>query len=280
MKEFTCTVSSNVEILPRVNLMWLKAAHIADTAEPGQFVTLRCGDLTLRRPFSIHQADAGQVALLFKIVGKGTLWLSQRREGDRLDILGPLGKGFKVETSSRNLLMLAGGIGITPLVFLAQHASSQHSIRLIYGASADSELYPLSSLPSGIQVITVTEDGSGGNRKGLVPDVLPDFLEWADQLYACGPSGMYEGMAKLLRCFESPASRASREAVLSENFTQDKADEGYKLKKCQVSLEVRMGCGVGACYGCSINTRKGLKKVCHDGPVFELGDIVWEGVKI
>jgi len=280
MKEFMCTVSSNVETLPRVNLMWLKAAHIADTAEPGQFVTLRCEDLTLRRPFSIHQVDAGQVALLFKIVGKGTLWLSQRREGDRLDIIGPLGKGFKVETSSRNLLMLAGGIGITPLVFLAQHTSSQHSIRLIYGASADSELYPLSSLPSGIQVITVTEDGSGGNRKGLLTDVLPDFLEWADQLYACGPSGMYEGMAKLLRCFESPASRASREAVLSENFTQDKADEGYKLKKCQVSLEVRMGCGVGACYGCSINTRKGLKKVCHDGPVFELGDIVWEGVKI
>jgi len=280
MKEFTCTVSSNVEILPRMNLMWLKATHIADTAEPGQFVTLRCEDLTLRRPFSIHQVDAGQIALLFKIVGKGTLWLSQCREGDRLDIIGPLGKGFKVETSSRNLLMLAGGIGITPLVFLAQHTSSQHSIRLIYGASADNELYPLSSLPSGIQVITVTEDGSGGNRKGLLTDVLPDFLEWADQLYACGPSGMYEGMAKLLRCFESPASRASREAALSENFTQDKADEGYKLKKCQVSLEVRMGCGVGACYGCSINTRKGLKKICHDGPVFELGDIVWEGVKI
>ena len=279
MKEFMCTVSSNVETLPHVNLMWLKAAHIADIAEPGQFVTLRCEDLTLRRPFSIHQVDAGQVALLFKIVGKGTLWLSQRREGDRLDIIGPLGKGFKVETSSRNLLMLAGGIGITPLVFLAQHTSSQHSIRLIYGASADSELYPLSSLPSGIQVTTVTEDGSGGNRKGLLTDVLPDFLEWADQLYACGPSGMYEGMAKLLRCFESPAPRASREAVLSENFTQGKADEGYKLKKCQVSLEVRMGCGVGACYGCSINTRKGLKKVCHDGPVFELGDIVWEGVK-
>jgi len=280
MKEFMCTVSSNVEILPRVNLMWLEAAHIAATAQPGQFVTLRCGDLTLRRPFSIHQVNAGQVALLFRVVGKGTLWLSQRRKGDRLDILGPMGNGFKVEMDSGNLLLLAGGIGITPLVFLAQHASSQRSVRLIYGASTARELYPLSSLPAEVQVVTVTEDGSGDNRKGLVTDVLADFLKWADQLYACGPSGMYEGMAKMACQFESPAPCASGEIVLPGNFTQAKADEGYKLKKCQVSLEVRMGCGVGACYGCSINTRKGLKKVCHDGPVFELDDIVWEGVKI
>ena len=275
-----CTVSSNVEILPRVNLMWLAAAHIAATAQPGQFVTLRCGDLTLRRPFSIHQVNAGQVALLFRVVGKGTLWLSQCREGDRLDILGPLGKGFNIEADSRKLVMLAGGIGITPLVFLAQHASSQCSMKLIYGASTARELYPLSSLPSRVQVITVTEDGSGGNRKGLASDALPDFLEWADQLYACGPSGMYEAMTKLPCNFESPALSGSREILPPGSFTRGKADEGYKLKKCQVSLEVRMGCGVGACYGCSINTRKGLKKVCHDGPVFELDDIVWEGVKI
>ncbi|MCD6600378.1 MAG: dihydroorotate dehydrogenase electron transfer subunit [Dehalococcoidia bacterium] len=280
MKEFMCTVISNVEILPHVNLMWLEASQIAATAQPGQFVTLCCGDLTLRRPLSIHQVNKRQIALLFKIAGKGTLWLSQRREGDRLNVLGPLGKGFKVESDSRNLLMLAGGIGIAPLVFLAQYASSQHSVKLIHGAGTSSELYSLSPLPSGIQVTTVTEDGSGGNGKGLITDILPDFLEWTDQMYACGPSGMYKGMAKLLCRFKSPAPCASEELVPSETFTQDKAEEGYKLKKCQISLEVRMGCGVGACYGCSINTKKGLKKVCLDGPVFELDDILWEGVKI
>ena len=290
MKQSLCAITSNVEISPGIHLMWLEAPDIAAIAQPGQFITVRCEGLALRRPFSIHQvviaseAKQSQVAILFKVVGKGTLWLSQHQRGDKVDILGLLGNGFSVGPSSRNLLLVAGGIGIAPLVFLARSASPQHAITLIYGASTAKELYPFSSLPltlnpspskgegkgegekrsnllslpDSVRFIPVTEDGSIG-KKGMVTDILPDFLGWADQVYACGPIDMYKTMANM-------SLRAKR--------------SNLKVRMCQVSLEVRMGCGIGACYGCTINTRKGLKKVCHDGPVFELDDILWEEVSI
>jgi len=212
------------------------------------------------------------------VAGKGTLWLSQRQKGDKIDVLGPLGKGFSIPSviarhevprQSRNLLLVAGGIGVAPLVFLLQRASRQHSVTLIYGASTARELYPL-SFPSGVQLVPVTEDGSVG-KKGLVSEILSDFLDWADQIYACGSLGMYKAMALTLN--PSPSKGEGK-------GEGEKRSEESKLKKCQVSLEVRMGCGMGACYGCSINTKKGLKKVCRDGPVFQLDDILWEEVKI
>ena len=270
--------------MPGVNLMWIEAPDIVMAAQPGQFITVRCEGLILRRPFSIHQvviaseAKQSQVALLFKVVGKGTLWLSQRQIGDRIDILGPLGKGFSIEPTSKNLLLVAGGIGIAPLVFLAQNASSQHSITLIHGASTSAQLYK-QSLPPEVRFIPVTEDGTMG-KKGMATDVLPDFLGWADQVYACGPVDMYKAMLELT-CHSGPfASCHSEGAERPKNLAQGKLREESKLKKCQVSLEVRMGCGIGACYSCTINTKKGLKQVCHDGPIFELADILWEEVRI
>jgi dihydroorotate dehydrogenase electron transfer subunit len=286
VKQSLCTITSNVEAMPGIHLMWIEARDIAVAAQPGQFITLRCRNLTLRRPFSIHQVGSNnviaspdaigtkqsQVALLFKVAGKGTLWLSQPQKGDKVDILGPLGKGFSIPvTESRqpkHLLLVAGGIGIAPLIFLMQRASSQHRITLIHGTSTAAQLYPFPSaakersksspLPNGVQFIPVTEDGSMG-RKGKATDILPDFLDWADQVYACGPVDMYKAMAKMsLRAKQS----------------------NLKLRKCQVSLEVRMGCGFGACYGCTINTQKGLRQVCRDGPVFELDDIIWQEVTI
>jgi len=265
-----CTIISNAEISPGVRLMWVEAPDIATAAQPGQFITVRCEDFILRRPLSIHQVAVAsgnviasearqfQIAILFQVVGKGTLWLSQRQVGDKIDILGPLGKGFNIEPSSRNLLLVAGGIGIAPLVFLAQYASPQHSITLIHGARTIAQIYPL-SLPNKVRFIPVTEDGSMG-EKGMATDILPDFLPWADQVYACGPVDMYKAMAGLA-CHS------------------DRSEES-KLKKCQISLEVRLGCGIGACYGCTINTKRGLKKVCCDGPVFELDDILWREVII
>ncbi|HXZ95256.1 MAG TPA: dihydroorotate dehydrogenase electron transfer subunit, partial [Dehalococcoidia bacterium] len=191
-----------------------------------------------------------------------------RQKGERLDILGPLGNGFTIKAKSKHLLLVAGGIGIAPLVFLMQHASSQYQITLIHGASTAAQLYPFSSagkkrsklapLPNGVQFIPVTEDGSLV-QKGMATDILPDFLDWADQIYACGPADMYKTMSKM-------SLRAKR--------------SNLKLKKCQICLEVRMGCGFGACYGCTINTKKGLKQVCRDGPVFELDDIIWQEVRI
>ncbi|NWF77331.1 MAG: dihydroorotate dehydrogenase electron transfer subunit [Chloroflexi bacterium] len=283
MKQTLCTVASNLELMPGVYLMWIEAPDIAVTAQPGQFITVRCGDFTLRRPFSVHQISSQELALLFKVAGKGTLWLSQQKKGDRIDILGPLGKGFTIEPKARNLLLVAGGIGIAPLVFLMQHASSQHQITLIHGASAAAQLYPFSStsrkpsklppLPNGVQYIPITEDGSMG-QKGKVTDILPDFLNWADQIYACGPVDMYKAMALSLN--PSPL-KGEEKTIVGEGLVPS---HNLKLKKCQVSLEVRMGCGFGACYSCTIKTRKGLKRVCRDGPVFELDDIIWQEVKI
>jgi dihydroorotate dehydrogenase electron transfer subunit len=276
MKQSLCTVASNAEVMPGVHLMRVEAPGIAVAAQPGQFITVRCGDFTLRRPFSVYQSSPltgedsgeGEIALLFKVTGKGTIWLSQRQRGDKVDILGSLGNGFTIEPKSKNLLLVAGGIGIAPLVLLMQYASSQHQVTLIHGASTAAQLYPssfvgkkrskLSPLPNGVQFIPVTEDGSMG-QKGMATDILPDFLDWADQVYACGPVDMYKAMAKM-------ALRAKQ--------------SNPKIRKCQVSLEVRMGCGFGACYSCTINTKKGLKQVCRDGPVFELDDIIWQEVRI
>ena len=107
-------------------------------------------------------------------------------------------------------------------------------------------------------------------KKGMATDILPDFLDWADQVYACGPVDMYKSMALTLN--PSPLE--------GEDKGEGEQQSNLKLRKCQVSLEVRMGCGFGACYSCTINTKKGLKQVCRDGPVFELDDIIWQEVRI
>jgi dihydroorotate dehydrogenase electron transfer subunit len=279
MKQILCPVASNVEVMPDIHLMWIEAPNIAYSVLPGQFITVRCGDFTLRRPFSIHQVSSREIALLFKIAGKGSLWLSQRQTGDRIDILGPLGRGYSIEPRAKKLLLVAGGIGIAPLVFLMQYASSQHQITLIHGVSTAAQLYPffsggkrrirLSPLPNGVQFVPVTEDGSMG-KKGMATDILPDFLDWADQVYACGPADMYKAMALTLN--PSP--------LKGEVKGEGEKQSNLKIRKCQVSLEVRMGCGFGACYSCTINTKIGLKQVCRDGPVFELKDIIWQEVRI
>lgn len=253
MKQAAAAIISNGEIMPGVYLIWLDSPQIAATAQPGQFVMVHCGEETLlRRPLSIHQlADetgGAKLALLFTVIGKGTQWLSQRKVGDNLDLLGPLGNGYAIHSSSRNLLLLAGGIGIAPLCFLSQKMVTQgYSVRLLLGASTASQLYPGHLLPPETELVTTTEDGTAG-KKGMITDFLPDFIDWADQVFACGPTRMYRTMA-------------------SQNL---------KTKPVQISLEVRMGCGLGTCYGCTLKTKSGLKQVCTDGPVFDLDDILWD----
>ena len=253
MKQVHAAIISNSEVMPGVYLIWLESPQIACTAQPGQFVMVHCGEETLlRRPLSVHQVEGGKLALLFSVVGKGTHWLSQREAGNNVDIFGPLGNGYSIQPTSRNLLLLAGGIGIAPLCFLAQQASNQgHSVTLLLGASTATQLYPRHFLPPEAEVITITEDGND-NNKGMITDLVPDFVEWTDQIFACGPREMYEAMAL-----------KKRELKL----------EG---KPVQVSLEVRMGCGRGVCYGCTVKTKGGLKQVCTDGPVFDLDDILWD----
>jgi len=214
---------------------------------------VRCGEeCILRRPLSAHQVDEGKMALLFAIVGKGTHWLSQRQIGDTIDIFGPLGNGFSIHPDSHNLLLVAGGIGIAPLYSLALSASKEgYSIRILLGARTASQLYPSHLLSSKIKLITVTEDGTAG-RKGLITDLLPEYVSEADQVFVCGPMPMYRDMAL------------------------KKQELKLDGKPVQVSLEMRMGCGLGVCYGCTLKTKSGLKQVCKDGPIFDLDDILWD----
>jgi len=247
------SIISNSEVIPRVHLIWLESPQIASEAKPGQFVMVRCGEETLlRRPLSIHQlADATKIAFLFTVVGKGTYWLSQCEAGDNIDLLGPLGNSYSIHPASHNLLLVAGGIGIAPLRFLAQEALYQgYSVTLLLGAPTANQLYSKHFLPPDAELIIATEDGTAG-KKGMITALLPDFIDWADQIFACGPTSMYRAMA-------------------------DRNQQLLKAKPVQISLEVRMGCGRGVCYGCTVKTKNGLNQVCKDGPVFDLEDILWD----
>ena len=229
-------------------LMQLNCPEMTSEAKPGQFVMVRCGEETLlRRPLSIHQVDVNKLALLFTIVGKGTRWFSQQKTGDIVDIFGPLGNGFSINPDSNDLLLVAGGNGIAPLYFLAQEAVRKKcSVTLLYGTAGKNRC----SIPPQIKLVSATEDGAVGYR-GKVTDLLPQYISRADQVFVCGPLGMYKEM-------------------------YSKRGELLKAIPTQVSLEVRMGCGLGVCYGCTVKTKKGLKQVCKDGPVFALDDILWD----
>jgi len=250
LRQEMATVTAKSEPMHQVHLLWLEAPRIAPLARPGQFVMVRCGEkgeYQLRRPLSIHQREGDKIALLFSVVGGGTRWLSQCQPSDKLDLLGPLGNSFSVNPDSKKLLLVAGGIGIAPLVFLAEEAVNKGlSVTLLYGAPTSAQLY--SHLPPEVRLVTATEDGSEG-EKGMITDLLPDFTQDTRQLFACGPLAMYRAMADIPE---------------------------LKGKSVQISLEVRMGCGLGVCYGCTVKTKKGLKQVCKDGPVFELDDVLWK----
>ena len=268
MKQITASIISNREILPGMvrsgtrttlgtYLIWLSCPEIASEARPGQFVMVRCGEeCILPRPLSIHQINSkGGMALLFTAWedGKGTPWLSQRKVNTSIELLGPLGNGFSIKPEAKKLLLMAGGIGITPLYFLTQEAISRGcSVILLLGARTESQLYPKNLLPTGMKLVTATEDGTAG-ATGRVSELLPEFIDWADQIFACGPMPMYRDIAV--------------------KYARRLAD-----KSIQISLEMRMGCGLGVCYGCTVKTKNGLKQVCKDGPVFELNDICWDGL--
>jgi dihydroorotate dehydrogenase electron transfer subunit len=259
MKQLNTNIISTTEVIPETRLFWLDAPKIADMTRPGQFVMVRCGeDTLLRRPISVHRVDGNRLALLVAVVGKGTLWLSERKKGEKIDIFGPMGNGFTLHPDADNLLLVAGGIGIAPLVFLVDRALADgKKVTLIAGARHADHLLPVSSsqhlfnagmMAASINVINATGDGSEG-FKGMATDLIPHYLDGIDQVFACGPVEMYRTMAEMPEL------------------------EGTSV---QVSLEIMMGCGIGVCYGCTIRTKKGLKQVCKDGPVFDIEEIVWE----
>jgi len=271
----------HVERLPAdMVLLVLDAPGIAAEARPGQFVMVRCGDLTLRRPLSVHVAQDNMLALVFRIMGSGTEWLAAVAVGDRLQVTGPLGNGYALPRPGCQALLIAGGMGIVPLHFLVMRMPQWCEVTLVHGAKSAAELYHIpDSLRAlfpdvagldNVRLMMATDDGSSGER-GSALDVALPLLEQAEQVYLCGPMAM---------CLAASSYTVTQDYITEEvSLSVCSSLARDRLAEAQVSLEVRMGCGVGACYSCSITTRSGRKKVCTDGPVFRFGDVFWNEVR-
>jgi len=270
------------EILPGQWLQQFHAPALASTARAGQFVHVRTGDwsgLVLRRPFTVNTADpaTGAISIHFREVGRGTAWLTQMRPGDRLDMLGPLGQGFQVDSRSRHLLLVAGGLGIADVRLLADESlRAGRQVVLLYGCRDASEVYPSSLLPDEIEYVVATDDGSVGHR-GFVTDLVMEYEAWADQAFACGPLPMLRVLA---------ATMAGRKGRLGVATLGRKRGAGKPVRAggpearrkafLQVAMEQNMGCAVGACLGCVIWGVNGPQRVCREGPVFASEEIDWE----
>jgi dihydroorotate dehydrogenase electron transfer subunit len=257
MKQVTANVISNRELLSECYVMWLDAPEVASEVKPGQFVMVLCrgeGQTSplLRRPISVHRIDGDSLALLYAAVGQGTQWLAGCKTGDAVDLLGPLGNGFTLDADAKKLLLVGGGsMGIAPMVGFAEKAIGKgYQVTLLQGTRSADLLYP-AQLPGGITFEMATEDGSKG-RKGLITDAIAELSSDVDRIYACGSIPMYHAIAR-------------DTSVLGG-------------KPTQVCLEQMMACGWGVCYGCTIKTQSGLQKVCQDGPVFDINDVLWDSV--
>lgn len=213
------------------------------TGKPGQFymVKLPDSDLYLPRPLSICDLDKEGITFLYQRVGKGTSRMASYKKGDFLEVMGPLGQGFFPISADKKIALVGGGIGIAPFLFLAKQW--KNSIDLYAGFKG--EPYFLEYFKNNVDKITVaTEDGSAG-YKGYIIDVL-EYNEY-DLILCCGPNMMMKNLQK--RIGDVPA---------------------------QFSLESRMACGIGACLGCSVKTAKGMKRVCHEGPVFLGQEVIFD----
>ncbi|HEX4898208.1 MAG TPA: dihydroorotate dehydrogenase electron transfer subunit, partial [Candidatus Limnocylindrales bacterium] len=250
----------------------------------GQFVHVRTGDLSglvLRRPFSINTADGatGTITIHFRTIGRGTAWFTHLRPGDTIDMLGPLGRPFEVDPRSRHLLLVAGGLGMAGVRYLADEAIRDgREVTLLFGAASARDVYPTSLLPDEIEYVVATDDGSMGHR-GFVTELVPEYEGWADQAFACGPEPMLRALARL------SAGRRGRLGVakLGRKRGAGKVDApsspaARRKAFLQVSMEQRMGCAVGACLGCVVMTTSGTpQRVCREGRVFASEEIDWEG---
>jgi len=235
----------------------LSAPRIAAAAQPGQFVMAACGpslDPLLRRPFSIHRCiGPDRIQLLFRVVGRGTGLLAATRPGQPLSLIGPLGRGFRT-TPAGPVGLVGGGIGIAPLLFLADRLAvacpDSQPCTVLLGSRTGEELRQLATEFGhlGCQVETATDDGSLGYH-GLVTDLLASHRAHLQRVYACGPHPMMATVAGLCRTARIP---------------------------CEVSLEAHMACGLGACLGCTVHGADNrYKHVCSHGPVFAAEEVAW-----
>lgn len=265
MERINAKILKNKKVAGTFYKMRIESPYLARNIKPGQFIEVRCSDGSdplLRRPLGVHRILKNGVEILYEIVGKGTELLSQKKTGEHLDAIGPLGNGFDMPYALNPIpctLLIAGGIGVAPLVALAERLiyRKKRNIYVIIGAKTKFHLLCEKDFKDlGCKVSVVTEDGSKGS-KGLATGLLKNLLKTHNSklstIYACGPNAMLKEVAKLARDKRIP---------------------------CQVSLEERMACGVGVCLGCPVKVRKNLidseyKMVCKDGPIFDAEDIIW-----
>ena len=221
---------------------------------------------------------SGIVTIHLRVVGRGTDWFTPLRPGDRIDMLGPLGRPFEVDPRSRHLLLVAGGLGVAGVRMLADEAIRDgRAVTLLFGAATAREVYPSSLLPDEVEYVVATDDGSLGQR-GFVTELVPDYEAWADQAFACGPKAMLAALARLA------ATRRDRLGVAKlgrKRGSGRPAAPGSAAARrkafLQVSMEQNMGCAVGACLGCVILGTSGQpQRVCREGPVFAAEEIAWE----
>ncbi len=251
----------------------VEAPAVARSAAPGQFIMVRAGEglrPLLRRPFSIHKigyrdtvigvrskTEPHTIEILYAVVGPGTEILSAKKPGEYLDMLGPLGNGFDFgtpHTAHRTPILIAGGMGAAPLLFLAEKLTqrTRSKIRVLIGArTREHILCEKEFIRCGCDVTIATDNGSRGFR-GRVTDLFISQLSTVDcrlsTIFACGPKPMLKAVSVI-----------AKDRALA----------------AQLSLEAHMACGIGACLGCVINTRAGYRRVCAEGPVFDALDILW-----
>jgi dihydroorotate dehydrogenase electron transfer subunit len=263
MIEQYAEIAFNDQINENTWLMGLRSSEIVKSAKPGQFVLIRVrssSDPLLRRPFSICGVKKDLFLVLYRVVGQGTAIMAQVGEGDELSVLGPLGKGFRLPKKDQEPVLVAGGIGVAPLAFLAQSMKAK-AFPFLMGFGSAGEIIDLENLSGGrVEISIATDDGTAGHG-GPVTDLLETFLKSKKakgknlSLCTCGPKPMLKRIAEMAR---------------------------HHKVLCQFSLEANMACGLGACQGCAIRASSDEKNpyvlVCRDGPVFPVNAIDWEAL--
>ena len=243
MKQSFFEIIENTPLTDSVYKMRLRG-DISDIKAPGTFVNIKLDGLYLRRPISVNDAEDGILTIIYKVVGHGTEQMCRMTEG-KLDILTGLGNGYDTTKSGDRVILLGGGVGVPPLYMLAKKLISEgKQVKVVLGFNTASEVFYENEFRAlGCDVTVTTVDGSYGT-KGFVTTVMAD-TEY-DYFYTCGPEPMLKAIYKT--------------ATTSG----------------QLSFEERMGCGFGACMGCSCKTVTGYKRICKDGPVLEKEEILWE----
>ena len=244
MKKVLLTVIENKALTESVYQMKLQG-DVSDVTASGQFVNILLEGLYLRRPISVCDCERGLLTIVYKVVGKGTEQMSRMKGGEVLDVLTGLGNGYDLTLAGQEPLLLGGGVGVPPMFLLAKKLIAMgKKVTVILGFNTKSEIFYEEEFKAiGARVIVATADGSYG-VKGFVTDAMKDLSY--SYFYTCGPEPMLKAVYKA------------------------SGTEG------QFSFEERMGCGFGACMGCSCKTVTGYKRICKDGPIMYKEEIAWD----